>query len=326
MYLIQSSFFFNFPGNYSTGEDIDQCTVSVSSPSTSSFGNKQHNIPQKNLLAKSRMSKNRSSMTASLISHSDNSMGKEKRQTKGNNKYTINNLLFARLKSDKSLNTNEIAMSVCPISSSESSSGSSSPKIVKAKMDSIESKELLDTHIERPMELYGLVKESENDADDEELCSRSSTLKPIKLLAELKNDMSSFSRERPYKKKPISDSTLVRKHFPVSSSLVQGGQLNSQTSLIKQVNPSLNPKFNTLKIQKSTNQVEMKNNMSQQAGYNTISQSAMKESRFVRPINTSTFLAKVEADTDNWKPSVDGQNKNDSFNNIEDNNFQGRDY
>ena len=89
-------------------------------------------------------------------------------------------------------------------------------------------------------ELYEL-KESENDADDEDLYQSRNTLKPIKLLAELKNDMSSFSRERPYKKKAL-EGTLVRKHFGGSGTAPTESQLSLKNPVFK---------FNTLQFRPS---------------------------------------------------------------------------
>ena len=179
-------------------------------------------------------------------------------------------------------------------------------------------------------------------------------MKPIKLLAELKNDMSSFSRERPYKKKPISnDSTLIRKHFPRQSVIgpVNHNKFDSQATLTKHtgdVISTMNPmfKFNTLKVQnvstcqgvklKSTNSFSNHQRVINGTGYNTIS--SREPLRFIKPTNTtSTFMAKAVSGYINkynneeeeeglpLQPhEIENQNRDDSINTLEDNNCQGK--
>ena len=156
-------------------------------------------------------------------------------------------------------------------------------------------------------ELYEL-KESENDADDEDLYQSRNTLKPIKLLAELKNDMSSFSRERPYKKKAL-EGTLVRKHFGGSGTTPTESQLSLKNPVFK---------FNTLQFRPSAVNNQPHNNP---FGYNTISNGTRRsvESASARvQVNTSTFLT----GTPKKEPVVEANeatgNRDDSLN-IEDN-------
>ncbi len=142
----------NNNGNHSTCDDADPTSSCVSISSSSASSGQHRRL-------KERISKNRTSMTMSLLSshadESDETSGKRRRH-----KYSINNLLFAKLRCE-----NKIEKSV-------------SDFVVKEQIEE-----------EMPLELFDLIKESENDADDE-------AVKPIKLLAELKNDMSSFSRKK----------------------------------------------------------------------------------------------------------------------------------
>lgn len=149
---------------------------------------------------------------------------------------------------------------------------------------------------------HDLIKETDTDTDTDDklttkiIHSNSSTLKPIKLLAELKNDMSSFNRERPYKKKNISDTTLIRKHF---------GLKTLPTN-------ETNKKFSTLRVHASTSVDKPKT-----YSYNTISQSHIRqaEARASRPAvtNTSTFLPMA------MKSDFKEEDKDESINTVDDN-------
>lgn len=298
---------------YSTCDDVDAIS-SLSSPAVRSKRKPEPSAYKSSLLM-SRLSKNRSSMTAALL---DNQTTSKAKTTKGN-KFSINNLLFARLNQQKNHQQQQvqIPLSVCSSSSQEiSSSGSSTPAIrknpepEKTYSTLIESTCLLakEKASNHQPELYGL-KETENDADDEDLYqSSSSTLKPIKLLAELKNDMSSFSRERPYRKKN-SDGTLVRKHFGDSNGKTTQSQLSLKNPVFK---------FNTLQI-KTVN-----NDHSNPFGYNTISNGSRAVNNRNRvQLNTSTFLTgtpkKSEPVEEANNEANTHANKDDSLNTIEDN-------
>ena len=109
--------------------------------------------------------------------------------------------------------------------------------------------------------------------------------------------MSSFNRERPYKKRNISDTTLIRKHFGLKT------LPNNET----------NKKFSTLRVHTSTTAVDKPKTYS----YNTISQSHVRqaEARANRPAvtNTSTFLPLAK------KREINEEDKDESINTIEDN-------
>jgi len=146
-------------GSNSNGEDAcpTSSCVSMNSLSASSGQQQQRRLRE-------RMAKNRTSMTVSLLSSTNGEDGNEassggKQQWR--QKYSINNLLFARLRNEKRRSEK------LPVAEG------SVVVVVEEKAE------------ERPIEMYGLVK----DADDE-------AVKPIRMLAELKNDMSSFSRRK----------------------------------------------------------------------------------------------------------------------------------
>ncbi len=205
------------------------------------------------------MAKNRTSMTVSLLSSTNGEDGNEassggKQQWR--QKYSINNLLFARLRNEKRR----------------------SEKLPVAEGSGVVVEEEAE---ERPIEMYGLVK----DADDE-------AVKPIRMLAELKNDMSSFSR-----KKTATGQVVVNPMF----------------------------KFNTMRSGQSE---ASKSGSASSFGHHTISGRSGGGGGFIRPPmqmavsgGSTTLLARaasgcyLDLDLD--------KEQDDSIQTIEDNNCQG---
>ena len=323
-------------GSYSTCDEIEPAS-SVSSPSTSSFKNNLDLITTMNKVV--RNSKNRSSMTASLISSnaggycgseisSNQLIRTHKEKAKRNNKhfkYSINNILFARLNSNKeklkALNNtnknNQIPLSIYSHHTSSESSTCNSPSIVALgnkhhehiELAIVESNCLLEKEDELILvpDMYGIIikKDSENDADDEDINETDKPIdcvKPISLLAELKNDMSTFSRERSVKKK--STEATNQEQF---NALTKNSKVASQAgSLFKYSTLNRNPNLpGDLKL-KATHSFSHR----PQQGYATIAQ-----------ISNTQPTAKVtsQSNTTSFLPASCETAQDDSVNTIEDN-------
>ena len=156
-------------------------------------------------------------------------------------------------------------------------------------------------------DMYGIIikKDSENDADDEDINETDKPMdcvKPISLLAELKNDMSTFSRERSVKKK--STEATNQEQF---NALTKNSKVASQAgSLFKYSTLNRNPNLpGDLKL-KATHSFSHR----PQQGYATIAQ-----------ISNTQPTAKVtsQSNTTSFLPASCETAQDDSVNTIEDN-------
>ena len=323
--------------SYSTCDEIEPVS-SVSSPSTSSFKNNLDLITTMNKVV--RNSKNRSSMTASLISSnaggycgseisSNQLIRTRKEKAKRNNKhfkYSINNILFARLNSNKeklkALNNanknNQIPLSIYSHQTSSESSTCNSPSIVALgkhhehiELAIVKSNCLLEKEDELIMvpDMYGIIKkDTENDADDEDINETDKPIdctKPISLLAEFKNDMSTFSRERSVKIKSTEVSNREQFYALTNNSKIA-------SSLFKYSTLNRNPNLpGDLKL-KTTHSFSHR----PQQGYATIAQTSNKQ---------PTVKGTSQSNTTSFLPASNEIAQDDSVNTVEENS-QGKIY